>query len=97
MSTTSIVHRDDRTVAVENASYCWAYLVLSFGLLVLVAYRGFVCNESAWDMLGLVILGGVFNTAYQGFHGVLPRQWAIASLLTFVAAAVIAAVITWLR
>jgi hypothetical protein len=41
------VDRDERTVAVENASYRWAYLVLSFGLLVIVMYRSFAWRESA--------------------------------------------------
>ena len=38
MNTAPSVQRDERTVAVENASYRWAYLFLSFGLLALVAY-----------------------------------------------------------
>jgi hypothetical protein len=97
MSTTPTVQRDERTVAVENASYRWAYLFLSFGLLALAAYRGFVYHESAWDLLALVVLGGVLSSAYQGFHRVLSRQWAAACLLTVVAAGVLAALMTWLR
>ena len=34
MSTPQAVERDERTVAVENASYRWAYLVLTYALLV---------------------------------------------------------------
>jgi hypothetical protein len=82
---------------VEDASYRWAYLFMSFALLGLVAYRGFVHHENAWDMLGLVILGGVISTAYQGFHGVLSRRWAIACLLTAAASAVMAGVIPSIR
>ena len=33
--------RDERTLAVENAGYRWSSHVLSFGLLLLVAYRSF--------------------------------------------------------
>ena len=29
--------RDERTITVENTSYRWGYLLLSFGLLVVVA------------------------------------------------------------
>ena len=36
MSTASPVERDERTEAVENASFRWAYLVLSYGLLAAV-------------------------------------------------------------
>ena len=97
MSTTSMVHRDERTIAVANASYRWAYLLMSFGLLGLVAYRSFVYHETPWDMLGLVVVGGLFSTAYQGFHGILSRQWVIACILTIAAAAALAAFIAWIR
>ena len=35
------IDRDERTVAVENAGYRLAYLVLTFGMLAAVAYRAF--------------------------------------------------------
>lgn len=97
MSTLPTVERDERTVAVENASYRWSYGFLSFGLLVLVAVRSFVYKESAWDLMALVILGGFLNTAYQGFHGVLSRQWAVACLASMIGAAILAAIIAFLR
>jgi hypothetical protein len=84
--TSQPIMRDERTVATENASYRWAYLILSFGLLVSTAYRSFALHESAWDLLALVILGGAVTTLYQGKGRVLSRRWAIASA----AAAVIA-------
>jgi hypothetical protein len=92
-----MVQRDERTIAVENASYRSAYLFLSYGILALVAYRSFVLHESGWDLLALVILGGVVTTAYQGIHGVLNRQWAATCLLTAISAGALAAVIGWLR
>ncbi len=97
MSHTPSVQRDERTVAVENAGYRWAYLFLSFGLLVVVALRSFVNHESSWDLLLLVVLGGGVGTAYQGWHRVLSKNWAVASLLTVVGAAVLAAIMVWLR
>jgi hypothetical protein len=97
MSTTPTVERDERTVAVENASYRWAYLFLSFGLLALVAYRSFVHHEGAWDLLALVVLGGILSAAYQGIHKVLTAQWAATCLLTIVAAGAVAALTAWLR
>lgn len=93
MNTATSVQRDERTLAVENASYRWAYLFVSFGLLVLVAYRSFVRRESSWDLLALVVLGGVVSVAYQGLHKVLSRQWAVTCLITVGAAAVLAALI----
>jgi hypothetical protein len=97
MSTTPAVDRDERTVAVENASYRWAYLFLSFGLLGLVAYRSFVHRESPWDLMALVVLGGFLTAAYQRFHKVLTAQWAATCLLTIVAAGALAALTAWLR
>ena len=96
MSTT-VVQRDERTVAVENASYRWSYLLVSFGLLAIVAYRSFLRGESAWDLLALVVVAGLASTAYQGFHKVLSRQWALITAATVLIAGVIAAAIVVLR
>lgn len=84
------VSRDERTTLVENASYRIAYLVLSFGLLAIVAYRGFVLQQSSWDLLGLVVLGGATATLYQGTNKVLSRHWIIATFATLVIAGLLA-------
>jgi len=97
MTNVTAVQRDERTVAVENAGYRWAYLFLSFGLLALVAYRSFVNAESPWDLLLLVVLGGGVGTAYQGWHRVLSKHWAFASILAVVVSAAIAASLVWFR
>jgi hypothetical protein len=55
-----------------------------------------VHQESPWDLLGLVVLGGVLSTAYQALYGVLSKQWAAACLLTVVVAGVLAALLAWL-
>jgi hypothetical protein len=87
------VVKDERTVAVENASYRWAYLVLSYGLLLSTAYRGFVRDEASWDLLGLVLLGGAVSTFYQHSFRVLPRRWVWVSVGAVLLAVVLAAVI----
>jgi hypothetical protein len=87
---TSTIERDERTIAVENAGYRLSYMILSFGLLILVAYRSFVRHESAWDLLGLTILGGLVNAAYQGSQGVLYRRWMVITVVTIGLAALIA-------
>lgn len=86
------IMRDERTVATENASYRWAYFVLSYGLLASTAYRAFVRGEPSWDLLALVILGGVVATAYQGSHRVLSSRWAMLAAAAIGIAIVIAAV-----
>ena len=96
MSPTSI-HRDERTTVVENASYRWAYLFLSFGLLFVVAYRSFARQESPWDLLGLVVLGGLVSTGYQGLHRVLNRRWVMLTAITILIACLLAGGIAILR
>lgn len=96
MKTTLPTERDERTVAVENASYRWSYLVLSFGILILVAYRSYVKHESAWDFFLLVVLGGVVGRVYQGSNRVLSRRWVIDASIVIAVAAVTGALIAWL-
>jgi len=90
------VIRDERTVTVENSSYRWSYLLLSFGLLAIVAYRGFVWRESSWDLLALVVLGGLVTTFYQGVHRILSRRWVVVAITTgLVATAIAVAIAFW--
>lgn len=97
MNAISPVQRDERTVAIENASYRWAYLALSFGLLVIVAYRSLVHHEAPWDLLLLVVLGGGIGTAYQGSHHVLSKRWTIGVVAAVIIATILAIIIVWLR
>jgi hypothetical protein len=85
------VYRDERTDAVENSSYRWAYHVLSYGLLASVGYRSFVMKESSWDLLALLIAGGATATLYQGTHRVLSRRWLLATVVAVVIAIALAA------
>ena len=91
------VERDERTVAVENASYRWSYHVLSFGVLGIVAFRAFVRGESAWDLLALVVLAGALNAAYQGSQRVLTGRWMRLTLAALALAALLAAGIALFR
>lgn len=92
---TALLDRDERTLAVENAGYRWSYLVLSFGALCISAYRSLVLGENTWDLLGLVIAGGVVNAAYQASGRILSRRWMVVTLVTMGAAAALAAAIVF--
>ncbi|HEX7587097.1 MAG TPA: hypothetical protein VF478_02170 [Anaerolineae bacterium] len=92
-----IVTRDERTTAVENASYRMAYLVLSFGLLLIAAYRALLWNETTFDLLALVVLGGIVSTWHQVTQGILSRRWALFTVVVALVAAIVAAAITRLR
>jgi hypothetical protein len=87
------VSRDERTTVIENTSYRIAYLVMSFGLLASVAYRGFFLQQNSWDLLALVILGGLTATMYQGINKVLSRRWILTTVVTIVIAGLLAVVI----
>lgn len=89
------VQRDERTVAVENASYRWGYVLISFGVLMLVAYRSFARGENNWDLLALVVVGGLVPNAYQAANHILNRRWVLTSVVTLVAAAIVATMVAF--
>lgn len=82
---------DARTGAAEQAGYRRAYVFVSFGLLLSVAYRSFVLGDTAWDLLALVVLGGVVTAVDRGRSGTLTGRWALLTLLTVAAALAFAA------
>lgn len=84
--------RDEREVSVDRAADR-AYVVLSFGLLAVVAYRSFVEGVASWELLGLVLFGGAVSTGYRLRERVLTRQAALVLALTAVAALVVGAVV----
>ncbi len=94
---TGPVMRDERTLVVENASFRLAYQVVTFGLLLDVAFRAFALKQTNWDLFVLVILGGFITAIYQGVNKVLSRRWAMTVVLTMAAAAAVAVVIVLLR
>lgn len=101
MSIDSSAESDERTVAVENASYKWAYAFLIFALLIDVIYRGLVRDEAAWDLLALVIVGGAVSTLYQVRQKALTdgrakTMWRVA-LVAGVLGAIVGAIIAWSR
>jgi hypothetical protein len=67
--------RDERTLAVENASYRLGYNVVGWGLLASVMYRQvFLGEPPAWDLVTLVIAATVITFGYQALHRVLSRR-----------------------
>ena len=54
MNTEQPVKRDERTVAVENASYKWAYYFLVWPLILDALYRQKVLNEDVGDLIALL-------------------------------------------
>lgn len=98
MSTCQAVERDERTAAVEAASHGWAYMLITYALLIDVAVRGFFRNEAAWDRLAIAIGGGLFCAAYQARERIFARGWlwkaSVVAVLSAVLAAILAVVAT---
>ena len=88
---------DERETAVANAAYRLAYIVVSFGVLLSVAYRGLVLAQPSWDLLAWVVLGSVAATAYEARAQILTRRWAGVALAAAVAAAVMAILLVAMR
>ncbi len=89
------VERDERTQAIENASYRLAATILLFGLLGLAVVRSYFFNQNTWDLLGLAILGSLSATIYQAYHRVITRRWLWWGLFIGAISAVLAAVLAW--
>jgi len=91
---TTMVTRDERETRIDLAACRIEYLVVSYGLLRIVAYRSFVNGEAAWDLIGLVILGGFVGLAYRASTGVAAGRWTLMLLATIAIAGIVAALIT---
>ncbi len=79
MNAEQSVKRDERTVAVQNASYKWAYHFLLYGLLLDCLYRHKVRNEDVGDLLALGCVSVAVITVYLIRHKAAvplwPRRW----------------------
>jgi hypothetical protein len=84
--------RDERETSVDQAADRLAYLVLSFGLLAIAAYRSFVAREGSWDLIGLVLIGGFVGTAYRIQQRAGSRRWVLVLGGTVAVGLLIAAV-----
>jgi hypothetical protein len=89
----STMPRGEREVHIDLIADRLAYLVVSYGLLAVVAYRGFTGAGPAWDLLGLVILGGIVGMAYRLAMGVLSGRWVAIVLITVLIGFVVGAVL----
>ena len=88
-----LIPRDERETSVDQAADRLSYLVLSFGLLAIVAYRSIVDREASWDLLGLVIISGLVSTGYRVRRRVASRRWQLLLLGTAAIALVVAMVV----
>ena len=91
---TTLVPRDERETRIDLAADRIGYLVVSYGLLLIVAHRSFVNGDAAWDLIGLVIVGGIVGLAYRARQGVASGRLTLMLLVVLGIAAIVAALIT---
>jgi hypothetical protein len=87
--------RDERESGIDRAADRLAFLVVSYGLLVIVAWRSLVRGEAAWELLALVVIGGVVGTVYRFANGALTRSWLAPAVITALAAMAVAALVAF--
>lgn len=97
MSANKPAERDERSVAVENASYSLGYRVIAFALLLDVAIRAWKLGDPGWDLMAIVIGSGVLVTVYQWWNRVLTRRCVKLGLVTVVLGAIVAALVAAAR
>lgn len=85
--------RDEREAAIDRAGDRLAYLVLSYGLLIIVAWRSFVDGAAPFELVALVVFGGVAGALYRVWHRAFNRESAIIVGLTVATALVVAAIV----
>lgn len=74
MKSSEVVTRDERTFAVENASFRLGYVVLNIGLLAAFGYRTLVRHEAPWDLLALWLVSGIVPLLYQDRQKATPHS-----------------------
>lgn len=85
--------KDERAILVEKSSYALAYTLITYAILLDVIYRAIVLKQATWDLLGIVILGGLAATLYQTRYKIANRSWVKAIALSVLAGLIIAVVL----
>lgn len=88
-----LLQRDERERAIDHAADRLAYLVVSFGVLMAVAWRSLILGEAAWDLLALVIVGGLVGAGYRALRGVATRRWIAVAAASVIVGAFVAAIL----
>ena len=91
-----MVEKDERTTFIENISYKFGYMFLTYAILLDVVYRGIRFNEAAWDLLALVIVGSFIATIYQYKKQILKKDSIKTAALIMVATFIIAFIVAFI-
>ena len=75
MNPEGTLKRDERTVAIENASFKWAWCFLVWPLTIVALYRQKAMNEEVGDLIALVCVSSAIAIVYQFRHKVIVSYW----------------------
>ncbi len=89
------VVRDERYYAVENASYRIGYMIIIYGLLLLIIFRSIAYHESNWDLFALIVISSFAATIYQIAHKTITisRKWIYFTIAITLIAAIVSFII----
>ena len=88
--------KDERTRAVEDASYRVGFNIICFGLLIDLVVRSVLYpNESVWDLMALVVISGFASTIYHARHKTLPPNFLRSMLVLGVVVALLSAALVF--
>ena len=85
----NLVERDEREASVDKGADRFSYLILSYGLLAIVAIRSFTERAGSFDLLALIIIAGVGGAVYRARAGAMGRSATVMLGITILTAIVI--------
>jgi len=77
---------DERTVAVVGMGCRLAFLVLSFGVLIIAAVRAWAFGQACWDLLALYLVSNCVLGVYQYVKRAQVVSWRWFLLFGFLGA-----------
>ncbi|KGP75366.1 hypothetical protein JT05_11075 [Desulfosporosinus sp. Tol-M] len=92
-----MVEKDERTTFIENISYKFGYIFITFALLLDVVYRSFMQNETPWDLLLLVIVSGLVISLYQYKQKIFGKTWIKTFIYVFAVAFIISFIVVFIK
>jgi hypothetical protein len=86
------VVRDERYYVVENASFRIGYMIIAYGVLLLIVFRSIAYHETNWDLFALVIISSFAATIYQIIHKTITISRKL--IYFFIAITLLAAIVS---
>jgi hypothetical protein len=86
MNDQPLIRRDERTDAIVGVGCRLAFMVLSFGVLIIAAVRAWAFGQACWDLLALYFVSNCVLGVYQHVKRAQVVSWRWFLLFGFVGA-----------